>query len=63
VGSAFRQFALWFKARFHRLFGAVYDDDPGHPPLPTRLLAGLAILKASHNPPTKVPCERWWGGE
>lgn len=25
--------------------GAVYDDDPGRPPLPTRLMAGLAILK------------------
>lgn len=22
----------------------VYDDDPGRPPLPTRLVAGLAIL-------------------
>jgi IS5 family transposase len=27
-------------------FGEVYTDDPGHPPLPTRLMAGLAILKA-----------------
>ena len=26
-------------------FGAVYTDKPGHPPLPTRLMAGLAILK------------------
>ena len=26
-------------------FGEVYTDDPGHPPLPTRLMAGLAILK------------------
>src|SRR5215204_3396852 len=26
-------------------FGAAYDDDPGRPPLPTRLMAGLAILK------------------
>ncbi|MDQ0474537.1 hypothetical protein QO011_007578 [Labrys wisconsinensis] len=25
--------------------GAVYDDDPGRPPLPNRLMAGLAILK------------------
>jgi IS5 family transposase len=23
-------------------FGEVYTDDPGHPPLPTRLMAGLA---------------------
>ena len=26
-------------------FGAVYSDGPGQPPLPTRLMAGLAILK------------------
>ena len=26
-------------------FGAVYEDKPGRPPLPTRLMAGLAILK------------------
>jgi len=26
-------------------FGAVYTDKPGQPPLPTRLMAGLAILK------------------
>ena len=26
-------------------FGAVYSDKPGQPPLPTRLMAGLAILK------------------
>ena len=26
-------------------FGAVYTDHPGRPPLPTRLMAGLAILK------------------
>lgn len=25
--------------------GAVYSDGPGHPPLPTRLMAGLMILK------------------
>ena len=29
--------------------GAVYDDDPGRPPLPTRLMAGLAILKHLHD--------------
>jgi hypothetical protein len=28
-------------------FGAVYWDGPGQPPLPTRLMAGLSILK--HN--------------
>jgi hypothetical protein len=33
-------------------FGAVYDDDPGRPPLPTRLMAGLAILcqRAAESP-------------
>jgi hypothetical protein len=28
-------------------FGAVYKDGAGQPPLPTRLMAGLAILKPS----------------
>jgi transposase, IS5 family len=26
-------------------FGEVYTDKPGHPPLPTRLMAGLAALR------------------
>ena len=30
-------------------FGAVYSDGPGQPPLPTRLMAGLAILKHMHD--------------
>ena len=30
-------------------FGAVYTDVPGRPPLPTRLMAGLAILKHMHD--------------
>jgi hypothetical protein len=30
-------------------FGAVYSDKPGHPRLPTRLMAGLSILKHTHN--------------
>ena len=34
-------------------FGAVYTDEPGHPPLPTRLMAGLAILKHATISPTK----------
>src|SRR5437773_2763249 len=29
-------------------FGAVYTDKPGQPPLPTRLMAGLAILKHTY---------------
>jgi IS5 family transposase len=39
--------------------GTVYDDDPGRPPLPTRLMAGLAILKHMHNLSDEVLCERW----
>src|SRR5258708_13968601 len=30
-------------------FGAVYADGSGRPALPTRLMAGLAILKQSYN--------------
>src|SRR5437016_12289232 len=40
-------------------FGAVYTDKPGHPPLPTRLMAGLAILKHSYDLSDEVLCERW----
>ena len=42
-----------------RKFGAVYDDDPGRPPLPTRLMAGLAILKSTFNLSDEALCERW----
>ena len=40
-------------------FGAVYSDGPGQPPLPTRLMAGLAILKHTFNLSDEVLCERW----
>jgi IS5 family transposase len=40
-------------------FGAAYTDKPGHPPLPTRLMAGLAILKHMHDLSDEVLCERW----
>src|SRR5215203_1403956 len=40
-------------------FGVVYDDDPGRPPLPTRLMAGLSILKHMHDLSDEVLCERW----
>ena len=40
-------------------FGEAYTDDPGHPPLPTRLMAGLAILKHSYDLSDEVLCERW----
>ena len=39
--------------------GAVYTDEPGRPPLPTRLMAGLSILKHSYNLSDEVMCERW----
>lgn len=40
-------------------FGAVYEDGPGRPPLPTRLMAGLAILKHSYDLSDELLCERW----
>src|SRR5271167_2998725 len=42
-----------------REFGVVYTDDPGRPPLPTRLMAGLAILKHTYDLSDEVLCERW----
>ena len=38
-------------------FGAAYTDVPGHPPLPTRLMAGLAILKAMHDLSDEALCD------
>ena len=40
-------------------FGAVYTDKPGQPPLPTRLMAGLAILKHSYDLSDEAVCDRW----
>jgi transposase, IS5 family len=40
-------------------FGAVYSDGPGQPPLPTRLMAGLAILKHTHDLSDEILCDRW----
>lgn len=40
-------------------FGAAYADVPGRPPLPTRLMAGLAILKYTFNLSDEALCERW----
>lgn len=40
-------------------FGAVYRDGPGQPPLPTRLMAGLMILKYTHDLSDEVLCDRW----
>jgi len=40
-------------------FGAVYEDKPGRPPLPTRLMAGLCLLKHTYDLSDEVLCERW----
>src|ERR671913_800055 len=40
-------------------FGEVYRDGPGQPPLATRLMAGLAILKHMHDLSDEVLCERF----
>ena len=40
-------------------FGAAYTDRPGRPPLATRLMAGLAILKHTFNLSDEELCARW----
>src|SRR5262249_58659256 len=40
-------------------FGAVYTDRPDQPPLPTRLMAGLAILKHTYDLSDETLCDRW----
>ena len=40
-------------------FGEVYSEGPGMPPLPTRLMAGLAILKHTFNLSDEELCARW----
>jgi IS5 family transposase len=40
-------------------FGAVYTDKPGQPPLATRLMAGLSILKHMHSLSDEELCARW----
>src|SRR5215210_7297836 len=40
-------------------FGEVYRDGPGQPPLATRLMAGLCVLKHLHDVSDEVLCERW----
>lgn len=40
-------------------FGAVYSDGVGQPPLPTRLMAGLSILKHTYNLSDEAICEKW----
>lgn len=40
-------------------FGEAYSDEPGHPALPTRLMAWLQILKFTENLSDEVLCSRW----
>ena len=39
--------------------GSVYEGKSGHPPLPTRLMAGLHILKYADNLSDEELCARW----
>jgi len=40
-------------------FGSVCSVGPGQPPLPSRLIAGLFILKHMHNLSDEMLCARW----
>jgi Transposase domain (DUF772) len=40
-------------------FGSVYSDGPGCPPLPTRLMAGLALVKHMYDLSDEALCDRW----
>ena len=40
-------------------FRSVCREGPGQPPLPTRLVAGLFVLKHMHNLSDEVLCARW----
>src|SRR6516164_3276882 len=40
-------------------FGSVYSDGPGCPPLPTRLMAGLVLLKHMYDLSDEALCDRW----
>ena len=40
-------------------FGSVFRAGPGQPPLPTRLVAGLLILKHMHDLSDEALCARW----
>jgi len=42
-----------------RRFASVCTPGPGQPGLPTRLVAGLLILKHMHNLSDEAPCSRW----
>src|ERR1700745_366409 len=40
-------------------FGSVYSDGPGCPPLPTQLMAGLALLKHMYDLSDEALSDRW----
>ena len=43
-------------AFIEKTFGEIYSDGPGQPPRPTRLMAGLIILKCAHDFSDEVLC-------
>ena len=43
----------------HALVKLPRADKPGQPPLPTRLMAGLAILKHTYDLSDEALCDRW----
>lgn len=60
LGHPLAKLALAINWRFlEDRLGAVYTDKPGHPPLPTRLMAGLSILKHTHNLSDEEICARF----
>jgi Transposase domain (DUF772) len=64
IGMGHRRVRLaqWIDWGFlEQALGAVYTDGPGSPPLPTRLMAGLHILKYSQNLSDGRLCEVWAG--
>jgi transposase, IS5 family len=44
---------------FEKVYGEVYTDGPGSPPLPTRLMVGLEILKYTYDLSDERVCELW----
>src|SRR6202167_5000563 len=60
MGDPLAKLAATIDWRFlEERFGTVYSDKPGQPPLPTRLMAGLSILKHVHNLSDDDLCARW----
>ena len=43
-------------AFIEKTFGEIYSDGPGQPTRPTRLMAGLIILKCAHDLSDEVLC-------